>query len=81
MAFLPQGKVGVANRHVQTAIDEGSGKLTMLYQVAAGACDQSFGIQVAEFARFPQEVVQLAKAKAAELEALPAALPDAEVGF
>lgn len=29
-----QGPVGVANKHVETAIDEASGKLTMLYQVS-----------------------------------------------
>ena len=28
-----QGPVGVSNKHVETAIDEASGKLTMLYQV------------------------------------------------
>ena len=63
-----QGPVGVANQHVETAIDEASRRLTMLYRLAPGPCDQSFGIHVAEFAQFPAEVVDLAKAKAAELE-------------
>lgn len=60
--------VGVANYHVSAHIDSSSRKLTMLYKVEPGACDQSFGIHVAEFANFPESVVSLAREKAAELE-------------
>ncbi|KAK9080353.1 hypothetical protein SSX86_000111 [Deinandra increscens subsp. villosa] len=59
---------GIANYHVSAHIDSSSRKLTMLYKVEAGACDQSFGIHVAEFANFPESVVSLAREKAAELE-------------
>ncbi|XP_039065285.1 DNA mismatch repair protein MSH2-like [Hibiscus syriacus] len=60
--------VGVANYHVSAHIDSSSHRLTMLYKVEPGACDQSFGIHVAEFANFPESVVALAREKAAELE-------------
>ncbi|XP_057854646.1 DNA mismatch repair protein MSH2 isoform X2 [Cryptomeria japonica] len=65
----PKGPpVGIANYHVSAHIDESTQKLTMLYKVEEGPCDQSFGIHVAEFAKFPESVVALAREKAAELE-------------
>jgi DNA mismatch repair protein MSH2 len=59
----------VKNYHVtaQRATD-GSRGLTFLYEVRPGPCLQSFGIQVAEMAHFPTQVVEDAKRKARLLE-------------
>ncbi|KAF2402487.1 DNA mismatch repair protein [Trichodelitschia bisporula] len=60
----------VSNLHVVAHIDGQGDKreVTLLYKVAPGICDQSFGIHVAELVRFPEKVVAMAKRKADELE-------------
>jgi DNA mismatch repair protein MSH2 len=63
---LADQQESVKNRHVAAHIE--NGQLTFLYKVENGACDQSFGIHVAEMAAFPAEVVSMAKRKARELE-------------
>lgn len=40
----------------------------LVLQVLDGACDQSFGIHVAEFARFPAGVVSSARKRLRDLE-------------
>ena len=56
------------NRHVTAHVDENTGALAFLYEVADGPCTESFGIKVAELAGFPPATVQVAKRKADELE-------------
>ena len=56
-----KGSVGVSNLHVETDLDQGTGKLTMLYQVKPGPCNKSFGIAVAEKVMFPPEVIACAR--------------------
>ncbi|GAA5832087.1 hypothetical protein JCM11251_002814 [Rhodosporidiobolus azoricus] len=63
----------VKNLHVVAHVEQNpntlTGKdITLLYKVAQGISDQSFGIHVAELANFPVEVVKLAKRKADDLE-------------
>ena len=56
----------VKNYHVSaTTIDN---SLTLLYKVAQGPCDRSFGIHVARLAHFPKDVIDLAQKKVCHLE-------------
>jgi DNA mismatch repair protein MSH2 len=66
LTALAESTGNIVNKHVTA--HTGAGTITMLYRLRPGPCDRSFGIHVAELANFPDEVVALARAKAAELE-------------
>ncbi|ETO35423.1 hypothetical protein RFI_01640 [Reticulomyxa filosa] len=59
---------GVINKHVTAFKDNQKKQLTMLYKIQDGPCDRSFGIQVAQLAKFPKVVLDEAEKKAQELE-------------
>ncbi|EUD66409.1 DNA mismatch repair protein MSH2 [Plasmodium inui San Antonio 1] len=59
---------GVVNRHVETTIDQKQKKICFLYEIKDGASNKSYGVNVAEIAKLPKDVIQKAYEKVEELE-------------
>lgn len=74
LTALAQQHKQVHNLHVVAHVEGDDGgridqrAITLLYRVEDGVCDRSFGIHVAEMAEFPEQVLRMAKRKAAQLE-------------
>ena len=64
-----EGRVaGVVNRHVNAVVDD-SGGLLMRYEVTAGGCAQSFGVECMRMAKFDELMVSRAREVLTEVEA------------
>lgn len=59
----------VGNLHVKAICQ--ADKLTMLYNLGSGVCDESYGINVARYTRFPDHVVDAAREKLKQFEEVP----------
>ncbi|SBT45845.1 DNA mismatch repair protein MSH2, putative [Plasmodium ovale wallikeri] len=59
---------GVINRHVETTIDQKQKKICFLYEIKDGPSNKSYGVNVAEIAKLPKNVIQKAYEKVEELE-------------
>lgn len=72
LTALVDSQPTVKNLHVSTYLESGDTGpgVTLLYKIVEGSCNQSFGIHVAQIARFPKSVVDMAKRKLDELEKL-----------
>ena len=67
LTTLAETQKHVRNLHVAVHVGDDH-EVTLLYKVKEGFGDRSFGIHVAELAKFPKSVVALAKRKADELD-------------
>lgn len=70
LTTLSETETVVKNLHVAAHLDHTASAVgvTLLYKVVEGSSNKSFGIHVAEMARFPASVVAMAKRKLEELE-------------
>ncbi|EQD70850.1 DNA mismatch repair protein MutS [mine drainage metagenome] len=67
LTLLPETLSEAANIHV--SVREHQGRLIFLHRVEAGPAEQSYGLEVALLAGVPQDVIQNARNKLAELDA------------
>ena len=70
LSALEDKHKSAVNKHVDVFFDTEQDSLVMLYQIKDGPCPQSYGIQVAKLAKFPQKVIEIAKEKARQLESV-----------
>ncbi|RNF15606.1 putative mismatch repair protein MSH2 [Trypanosoma conorhini] len=68
MAQLAEHHTNVRNVHFGADVNTVEGTLRFSYRLEPGPCGRSYGLYVAQLANLPEEVVQSAKCKAAELE-------------
>ncbi|MDH5612579.1 MAG: DNA mismatch repair protein MutS, partial [Gammaproteobacteria bacterium] len=66
LTALPDEIAGIANVHID-AVEHGE-KIIFLHSVKPGPANQSYGLQVAQLAGVPAEVIKLARTKLAKLE-------------
>lgn len=59
----------VGNLHVKAVCQ--SDRITFLYSVSEGVCDESYGINVAQYTEFPAHVIEMAKEKLKQFEEVP----------
>ena len=59
---------GVQNMSVNAHVQPAAESITMLYSMSNGACDKSYGIEVAKVARFPREIIEEASMLSDEME-------------
>jgi len=76
LTALPETLPNVANVHLD-AVEHGE-EIVFMHSVKEGPANQSYGLQVAQLAGVPREVVQRAREKLVELESSSAARTDHE---
>jgi len=70
LSTLEEKHRAAVNKHVEVYLDPEQDSLVMLYRIKEGPCPQSYGIQVAKLAKFPERVIEMAKDKARQLESV-----------